>query len=200
MYTTEWASSFNGFKKDKTLDLHKFARFFDEHIANRMFHYTTEDKELSSFIVDCRSDQLPHLMGLQHWNNLHVKQSSKQYECLIKGLWDMPFLCKADNGAFKTYKSRIESIPYIYSMLYECHCEIKRVHQVIDSPFKRRRIDLIFQRANSKLVNILELREKIVSGEDKVFVPTSFSVYNRNSKALIGKHTKLKIKKNTLTN
>jgi hypothetical protein len=193
MYTTQWASKFDGFTNAQPMDLHMFVLFFEKYIANRMFHYVTKDSEIPSFIVDSRADQLPHLMGLQHWNNIHVKQPSKQYELLKSGEWDLPFLAKADNGAFKEFQSRIESMPYLYSMLYECNCEIKRIHPVMNSPFKNRRIDMIFQKPSSKLAHILELREKNTTGESRVFAPTSFSVYPKKSKALNGKHTKLSI-------
>ncbi len=193
MYTTEWASNFEGFTKDNPMDLHNFVLFFDEYIADRTFHYVTRDKQLPSFIVDFRADQLPHLMGLQKWNNLHVKQSSKQYELLYNGEWDIPFLAKADKGAYKEYRGRIESMPYLYSMLYNGDCEIKQIHPVMNSPFKRRNINMIFQKPSAKLAHILELREKNVSGDDRVFVPTSFSIYNRKSNALVGKHNKINI-------
>lgn len=193
MYTTQWALNFNGFTNTNPMDLHQFVLFFEEHIANRMFHYITHNKELPSFSIDSRSDQLPHLMGLQKWNNIHVKQASKQYELLFNGEWDIPFLAKADNGAFKENQSRIESMPYLYSMLYKCECEIKSIHPVMDSPFKRRKINMIFQKQSSKFAHILELREKKLAGENRVFVPTSFTVYPKKAKVLIGKHTKLNI-------
>ncbi|PFB94063.1 hypothetical protein CN296_24215 [Bacillus cereus] len=194
MYTTQWASNFSGFTNSAPMDLHKFVLFFEEHIANRIFHYTTDNAAIPSFIIDSRAEQLPHLMGLQYWNNIHVKQGSKQYELLISGKWDMSFLSKADNGAFKEFKERIESMPYLYNMLYKCDCEIKQIHPVMDSPFKRRRINMIFQKQSSKLAHILELREKNTSGKDRIYVPTSFSVYPKKAKALVGKHTKLNTK------
>jgi hypothetical protein len=193
MYTIQWALNFSGFTNAQHMDLHQFVRFYEEHIANRMFHYTTDNKEFPSFTIDSRADQLPHLMGLQKWNNIHVKQSSKQYELLVSGEWDIPFLAKADNGTFKEFQSRIESMPYLYSMLYKCDCEIKSIHSTMDSPFKRRKINMIFQKQSSKLAHVLELREKSVIGENRIFAPTSFTVYPKQSKALAGKHTKINI-------
>lgn len=193
MYTTQWALNFTGFTKANPMDLHQFVLFFQEHIANRQYYYTTNNKQLPSFIIDSRTDQLPHLLGLQHWNNIHVKQPSKQYELLFNGEWDIPFLSKSDNGAFKKHKSRIESMPYLYSMLHQGQCEIKTIHPVMDSPFKNRRIDMIFQKPSSKLAHVLELREKSIEGEHKIYVPTSFTVYPKQSNALRGKHTKLNV-------
>lgn len=193
MYTTQWALDFTGFTNSEPMNLHQFVLFFQEHIANRKYYYTTNNKELQSFIIDSRTDQLPHLLGLQHWKNLPIKQASKQYKLLFDGKWDMSFLSKADNGSFKEHRSRIESMPYLYSMLYKGHCEIKTIHPVMHSPFKNRRIDMIFQKPSSKLAHILELREKGKEGEHKVYAPTSFSVYPKQSNAIKGKHTKLNI-------
>jgi hypothetical protein len=193
MYTTQWALNFSGFTNVEPMDLHQFVLFYEEHIADRMFHYTTDNKKIPSFIIDSRGDQLPHLMGLGKWNNIHVKQASKQYELLINGEWDIPFLSKADNGTFNELQSRIESMPYLYSMLYKCDCEIKSIHPVMDSPFKRRNINMIFQKSSSKLAHVLELREKNIVGKNNVFAPTSFSVYAKNAKVFDGKNTKLNI-------
>ncbi|KDE25553.1 hypothetical protein BA81_19154 [Bacillus safensis FO-36b] len=192
MYTETWASTFDGFK-DESMNLHEFVLFFDKYIANKKFQYTTEDIILSSFTIDFNANQLPHLMGLQYWNNIHVKQPSKQYDLLKCGAWDIEFLKKADNGTFKEYRSRIESMPYLYSMLYDYNCEVRAIHSSMDSPFKRRKIDLIFQKNGSKLAFVLELRKK-KSIEHIEYVPTSFSVYSRTSKALVGKHKKIIIK------
>lgn len=195
MYTIEWAKNFSGFAKDEQLDMQQFVAFYEEYITNRMYFYETDNKMIPSFIIDSRPDQLPHLLGLQHWNNLSVKRASKQYEFLSSGEWDMSFLAKADMGSFKEHKSRIESMPYLYTMLHECKCEIKQIHTAMNSPFKNRKINMIFQENSSKLAHILELREKKVSDDERrIFIPTSFSVYPKKSNALAGKHLKLNIK------
>jgi hypothetical protein len=193
MYTIEWASNFAGFTKAEPMNLQKFVFFYEEHIAGRTFYYKTENKELPTFIIDSRTEQLPHLLALHKWNNVHIKQAPKQYELLKTGDWDIPFLEKADQGTFKEHQSRIESMPYLYSMLYECDCEIRQIHPVMNSPFKNRKIDMIFQKPSSKLAHILELREKDTTGDNKIYIPTSFSVYPKKSNALKGKHTNLKV-------
>ncbi|WP_462405911.1 PBECR4 domain-containing protein [Gracilibacillus sp. Marseille-QA3620] len=201
MYTIEWAREFNGFEKNEQFDLQKFVVFYEEYITNRVYSYKTDNKRIPSFMIDSRPDQLPHLLGLQKWNNLSVQQASKQYEQLSNGKWDMSFLAKADKGTYKEYKSRIESMPYLYRMLHECKCEIMHIHPVIDSPFKRRNIQMIFEEKSLKLFHVLELRQKNILNDDRrIYVPASFTVYRKNSKALVGKHTKLNIKSISYSN
>ncbi|GAE93128.1 hypothetical protein JCM21714_2168 [Gracilibacillus boraciitolerans JCM 21714] len=102
MYTIQWATGFRGgFSKEEPMDLHKFTLFYDEHIAERYFTYSTTSKKIPYFVIETKRNQLPHLMGLQHWNNLDVKQPEKQYERLINGEWDIPFIAAADNGPTK---------------------------------------------------------------------------------------------------
>jgi hypothetical protein len=191
LYTTEWALSFDGFTKDEPMDLHKSVLFYKEHIADRAFHFVTRNKEMPSFIVDSRLDQLPHLLGLAHWNNLHIRQSSKQLELLLSGEWDMEYLANADQGSFKEYRDRIESLPYLYGMLYKGICDIKPVHPVMPSPFKNRKINMIFQREGSKLAHVLELREKKEAGDNRIFAPTSLTVYRKNARELQIKTNKI---------
>lgn len=196
MYTIKWASEFKGFSKDDPMDLQQFVIFFNNNIAERHFTYTTSNKELPSFVVETRINQLPHLIGLQKWSNLPVTQANKQCKYLSSGEWDLPFLEKADFGIYQEYKSRIEFLPHTYNLLYNCECFIKLVHPVMDSPFKRRNINMLFQKDGSKLVFILEMREK----SKGVFVPTSASTYNKNSHALRGKHTPVHVKSVSITN
>src|SRR5699024_8666246 len=96
MYTIEWAKNFNGFSKEAPMNLQEFIMFYDEHIANRSFTYSTTSKKMPYFIIETRQNQIPHLMGLQYWNNIDVKQPGKQYERLLNGEWDIPFLKSAD--------------------------------------------------------------------------------------------------------
>lgn len=184
MYTVEWALEFEGFSKEESMDLHKFVLFYDEHIAEKNFIYTTTSAAIPSFMIEARKNQLPHLIGLQHWKNLPVKQPGKQYEFLFNGEWGIPFLEKADAGAYEEYRARIEFLPNMYKFLYKCECQVKLVHPTMPSPFKNRRIDMIFQKAGGKLVYVLELREK---RDTKVFVLASITVHNKNAQALKSK-------------
>lgn len=118
MYNTSWALNFNGFLNQQKMDLHQYVLFYDKYIANKNFIYTTTSPILPTFVVESKENQLPHLIGLQNWNNVHVKQASKQYELLKSGEWDIPYLQKADSGAYKEYRARIEFLPYLYKFLY----------------------------------------------------------------------------------
>jgi len=193
MYTIEWVSDFQGFSKDEKMDLHKFVLFYDQYIAEKLYIYTTTSPMLPSFIVEARQSQLPHLMGLQYWNNLPVKQASKQYESMLDGDWDMNYLEAADRGSYLDHRSRIEFLPHLYNLLYRYDCQIKLISHTVPSPFKNRKIDMIFQKDGSKLTYALELREKVKKGDKTgIFVLTSVSIHNKN-KPLRGKFLKLNI-------
>ncbi len=179
MYPIDWAKKFQGFSKDNPMNLKKFILFYDEHIANRYFTYTTTSKKVPYFVIETKQNQIPHLMGLQYWNNIDVKQADKQYDRLISGEWDIPFLEAADKGSFKEHRWRIEFLGYLYKLLYQHECRLKLINKTTHNVFNNRRIDMVFQREESKLVYFLELREK---GKN-VFVPTSLSNYRKNSNA-----------------
>jgi hypothetical protein len=193
MYDINWAVNFSGFLSDERMDIQKFALFYDAHIGGRNFIYHTDSPKLPSFIIESEGNQLPHLMGLQHWNSLSTKQPSTQYELLKNGEWDLEFLKAADKGAWDTYQARVEFLPHLYNLLYKGDCTVKLVHKDMPSPFRNRKIDMIFQKEGSKLVYVLELREK-----RGVYVPASLTTYNRNAQAIKDKHDKLNIIKVTV--
>lgn len=193
MYTINWALNFIGFSKSEQMDLHKFVLFYDEYIADRNFIYTTTSRLLPSFVVESKRNQLPHLIGLQHWNNLPLRQPSKQYEFLKSGEWDLSFLEKSDAGSFQEYKARIEFLPYLYNFLYNYKCSVKLVNHTMRNPFRNRKIDMIFQKEGDKLVYVLELREKKAEGQHYVYVLTSMTVHNKKSSALRGKFVPLTV-------
>lgn len=180
MYTIDWAKNFNGFSDESPMSLQDFILFYDEHIANRYFTYSTTSKKMPYFVIETRPNQIPHLMGLQYWNNIDVKQPGKQYDRLISGKWDIPFLQAADEGSFRDHGWRIEFLGHLYNLLYHHKCTVKLINQTTFSVFKRRRINMVFQKDDSKLVYFLELREK---GEN-TFVPTSLTNYRKGSNAL----------------
>lgn len=196
MYTIEWASDFTGFSKNEQMDLHKFVLFYHKYIANKNFIYKTKSPVLPSFVVESRQNQLPHLMGLQYWNNLSVKQPGKQFNLLLNGEWSLSFLQAADEGSYKEFITRIESLANLYNLLYRYDCHIKLIHKTLRSPFRNRKIDMIFQKEGEKLVCVLELREKGAN----VFVLTSMTIHNKNASALKGKFIKLDITEVTVEN
>lgn len=190
MYTVDWAENFIGFSKGEQIDLHKFVQFYDECIAYRDFTYATSSPLIPYFVVESKPSQLPHLMALQHWNNLPVKQATKQYEFLKSGEWDLEYLAKADQGAFQEHQARINFLPYLYNYLYNYKCDIKIINKNTPSSFKNRNIDMIFQHAGVKLAYILELRKK---KDDGPYVLTSLTVHNKKAQALKIKTTPVKI-------
>lgn len=182
MYTVEWAKNFDGFKPKEELDIHKFTQFYDKHIANRFFTYETTSSKLPYFVVRMEKNQLPHLFGLQHWNNIEVKQPKKQYEKILSGEWSLEYLKKADPGSYKEFKLRIAAMPYLYNMLYYHKCQIKLLNKNIPSPFQKRRVDMLFQKEKDKYVYLLELRE--IQESNNLFVPISLTVHRKNSNNL----------------
>lgn len=190
MYTVEWATEFKGFTKENPIDLQAFAQFYEQNIANRHFEYHTRNANLPSFIIESQGSQLPHLMGLQKWNNLSTRQASIQYNHLLKGEWSLDFLQKADIGAWQENRERMEFTPHLYNLLYTYDCTVKLVHPDLPSPFKNRRIDMIFQKDHGKLVFVLELREISDKG---IYRPTSLTTHTKNDRSLRGKHYPLTI-------
>jgi hypothetical protein len=57
---------------------------------------------------------------------------------------------------------------------------VKLINKTTHNVFNRRRIDMVFQKADSKFTYFLELREK----EKNIFVPTSITSYRKNSASL----------------
>lgn len=192
MYTIEWALDFNGFTQDDPLNLHDFVLFYDQIIAEKTFVYRTANKQLPLFSVETHKNQLPHLIALSHWHNLSVRQPEKQYHLLLDGSWNLETLKKADIQAFQEYRARIEALPYLYTFLFQCKCDVKLINSDMPSVFSRRKMNMIFQRQGYKLAYILELREKRLSPH--IYIPASFSVYNKNARALLFKSIHLKIK------
>lgn len=191
MYTIEWCDRFTGFRKIEDLDLHHFVLFFEEHLANRLFIYKTSHPLHSSFSIEVRGNQLPHLMGLQRWNHLEVKQPDKQYQKLLSGEWDLPTLSKVDQHAFNEQKERIGFLPYLYQLLYKGECDIKMIKPKTNPGFDRRRVNMVFWRNGSKLVYLLELREK--ENEPTVYIPVSITVHRPRSQSLQASYIPLNV-------
>lgn len=190
MYTIAWVNSFVEFTKENPIDLQKFALFYEKYMANRHFEYLTENSNIPVFTIESMGNQLPHLMGLQHWNNLPTKQASIQYDYMKNGEWNLSFLQKADEGAWQTYRERIEFTPHLYNLLYSFDCTVKLIHPVMPSPFKNRRIDMVFQKERGKFVFVLELRETEIAG---IYRPVSLTTHRKNDRSLHGKHLRIKI-------
>ena len=191
MYTTEWCDGFTGFKKIEDLNLHNFTLFFEEHIANRLFTYETDHKLHSSFSIEVWGNQLPHLMGLQRWNHLEVKQPDKQYKKLLDGEWDLQLLSQIDPNAFSEQRERIGFLPYLYQLLHQGKCEVKMIQPKSNPGFDRRKVNMIFRKDGSKLVYLLELREK--PSEPTVYIPSSITVHRPKSHALQARYLPLNV-------
>lgn len=189
MYTIDWAKKFQGFSNESPLNLKEFMLFYEEHIAERQFTYLTTSKKMPYFIIETKRNQIPHLMGLQYWNNIHVKQADKQYEKLISGEWDIPFLKQADNGSFREHGWRMDFSGYLYSLLYQYNCNVKLINSRPRNAFNQRGTDLVFQKDGSKYIYFLELR-KI---KENTFVPISLTNYRKNSNSLMFKSEPLNI-------
>lgn len=181
MYTVNWAQNFQGFTKQNPIDLKAFTQFYEEHMGNRHFEYLTKTSKLPVFTIESMGNQLPHLMGLQYWNNLPTKQASIQYDHMKNGDWNLSFIQKADEGAWQKYRERLEFTPHLYSFLYNYNCTVKLIHPDIPNQFRNRRIDMIFQKARGKFVFILELRE---TRNESVYVPISLTVHRVNDPKL----------------
>lgn len=189
MYTSEWAKNFKEFADNQAMDLQKFILFYEKYLTNKTFTYSTSSKKMPLFEIITKPNQLPHLMGLQYWNNIAIKQPEKQYKQLITGKWDIPFLKSADKGAFKEHGWRIEFLPHLYNLFYYYQCTVKLINPTTHSVFQRRGMHMVFQKENSKLVYFLELREI----KENTFVPASISRYHKNSNALRFKSDPLQI-------
>lgn len=193
MYTVDWCRSFDGFSKDEEIDLLSYCLFFEEHLADRFFLYSTEHKAYPSFTIEVRSNQIPHLMGLQYWSNLETKFASKQYEKIRSGEWDLTTLSQLDPQAYRDNRSRIHFLPFLYQLLHEGKCDVKVINRNVRSTIANRRIDMVFRREHSKLVFLLELRKK--TNEDDLYIPASITVHRPNSAALRASYVPLNIVK-----
>lgn len=194
MYDIRWAELFEGFKDDEDLDIHKFACFFSDHIAGTGYIYGTEDKELPNFEIHIRNAQLPHLMGLQHWNNLPVTQAEKQMQKMLSGEWDLNFLKRTDERAWRKFRLRVSFLPFLYKMLNSAdskeECRVRLVHPVQKSGFLRRNIQMIIQKDYANEVYVLELRRS--SGQ--IYIPASLTAHRpQQTKDLKLKHKDLRI-------
>lgn len=191
MYTEEWAGNFDGFTKENPMDLRLFMQFFEEHVASKKFEYTTNHKKIPSFIIEAGGSQLPHLMGLQHWNNLSTRNATAQFEKMLSGEWDLEFLKSSDEGAWDENRERLEFTPYLYNLFHECECIVKLVNpNVPGSVFVRRQVDLIFQKPKGKLIFAVELRE---TEKENIFRPTSITTHRKESSAMKENHYLIKV-------
>lgn len=189
MYTVDFFRNFAQFNDIEEMDLHQFILFFDREIANRKYTYINSRGKIKSIKIEFRSDNFPHLIGLQHWYNLPIKQAAKQYEFLLSGEWDFDFLKKADEGSFKKYKKRFELLPFFYQMFYESNCEIKLTERETNAGFKRRGVDMVFKRDDSGTSYLLELRQ---IGKF-TYRPVSISDHIPNSSSMHAKYLPLSI-------
>lgn len=170
-YDIQWAVNFSGFSKSQPMDLRSFAKFFDEHLANRNYVYETDNIRIPKFTIRVELSQLPHLMGLQKWANLNYSQPNKQVAQMLNGDLNIELLKKSDKSSWNQFYRRIEGLPILYKMLFQYKCEIKIVNQVIKSGYTRRNIQMIFVDKFDKYDYVLELRE----AEPNTYVLTSFT-------------------------
>jgi hypothetical protein len=189
MYTVDWALEFNGFSKDEEIDLQLFSNFFEEYIANRKYIYL-DVNEVALLKIVVEGTQLPHVLGLQKWNNLPSTNATLQYEGMRNGEINLDLL-KKDNGAWQEFRKRIEFIPYSYKMLTVVgNSEIRVVPSEKSNTFRKRGIDIIFKIPSSKFIYVLEMR-----GVEDYYVLTSSSIYNRNSSVFKAKYNFVPISK-----
>jgi len=175
MYTEDWALSFNGFPRNEEIDLQMFSVFFEEYIANRKYIYL-DINGVARLKIVVEGTQLPHVLGLQYWNNLPSKSATSQYEEMKNGEIDLDLL-KKDEGAWQELRKRIEFIPYSYKMLTVVgNSDIRVVPALKTNAFRKRRMDIIFKIPTSKFIYVLEMRKV-----EDYYVLTSSSIYNRNS-------------------
>lgn len=175
MYDIAWAQSFNGYNDEDQLDIQQYADFFCKNIAERDFTYHTSDPRIPSFTVRLKKNQLPHLMGLQHWLNISVRQPEKQLQNLLTGEWDLEYLMAADDHSWKEYRERIEFLPYIYRLLFDAECQVRLVHKGVRTGFTRRNVDMFFRKDGDNLIYCLELRK--ISKDHHIYVPTSITTH-----------------------
>jgi len=191
LYTIDSFKTPTHFFKSESLDLHRFALFFEEKIAYRRYTYVNSKGKVKKINKELRGENLPHLIGLQYWSNLPSKQASKQYKMLLDGTIDFEFLKASDITAFKNHKDRFKMLPFFYRSFYNYECEIKLVERNSNVGFERRKVDMIFRQNDSPDVYLLELRCK---GVDKfTFVPSSITVHKFNSATLKAKYLPLYI-------
>lgn len=191
MYTAQWAKDFEGFNKEDPIDLRLFMLFFEEHIASKHFKYTTNHKRIPTFTIVAEGSQLPHLMGLQYWNNLPTKTATTQYQKMRSGEWNLDFLKSADERAWDENRERLEFTPYLYTLLHDCECTVKLINKnVPGSSFVGRRIDMIFQKEKGKLIFAVELREM---AKENFFRPISITTHRKESRAMKENHTLIKV-------
>lgn len=194
MYTKEWALGFNGFPKNEEIDLKAFSNFFEECIANRKYIYLDkEDNALIKVVVE--GSQLPHVLGLQYWNNLPSKNPIVQYKELLLGTIDLELL-KRDARLWQDMRRRIEFIPFVYKMLTVVgNSDIRIVPAEKTNTFRKRGMEIIFKIPTSKYVYVLEMRKV-----DDHYVLASSSVYNSNSPVFKAKFDIVPIKDITIIN
>lgn len=191
MYTVDWAKNFTGFTKEEPMNLRDFAHFYAANIAGKRYIYETNHKSIPSFTIVSEESQLPHLMGLQHWQNLSTKQATNQFQHMFDDDWDLDMLKSADAGAWQEHRERLEFTPHLYNLLHTCNCTVKLVNQQArDSTFVRRNIHLFFQKNEGKLGFAVELRE--IPGED-IYRPVSIKVIRPGDRVLREPHGVIKI-------
>jgi hypothetical protein len=169
--------------------LQLFSNFFEEYIANRKYIYL-DVNEVALLKIVVEGTQLPHVLGLQKWNNLPSTNATLQYEGMRNGEINLDLL-KKDNGAWQEFRKRIEFIPYSYKMLTVVgNSEIRVVPSEKSNTFRKRGIDIIFKIPSSKFIYVLEMR-----GVEDYYVLTSSSIYNRNSSVFKAKYNFVPISK-----
>lgn len=192
-----WIDHFEQLLDNDQYTLQELFIFIQSCVANRIYYYSTNKASMPMMAIDFKDTQIPHLMGLQHFSNLPVKQTERQMEEILSGRWDFDTLQKADKVSFKKHSGRIHATKYLLSTIRYLKCEIKLVSPSQDSPLNRRRTDMIFKFDKSKTFFVLELRRITDTNFNKVavptYTPTSLTEHKPNSSVLKAKSLPLKL-------
>lgn len=198
MYDLQWINNFSGFTGENSMNLKCFSKFFDEYVANRNYVYQTDNKQFPKITVRVELSQLPHLMGLQYFDNLPYKQAEK----LIQGMFNeditIDSLKKADKANWDRWRDRIEGTALIYKMLNSYQCVklvCKRIIAGRKSSYYKRSVDLIFIDLLGKYEYVLELREVEKDTNVYALVSLTFEKINKNKNLTDYPHTLLNIEK-----
>lgn len=197
VYDLQWINNFSGFSKENPMNLKGFSKFFDEYVANRNYIYQTDNKQFPEITVRVELSQLPHLMGLQHFDNLPYRQAEKLMQSMLNEEITTDFLKRADKATWDTHRDRIEGTPLIYKMLnsyQSVKLVCKRMIAGRTSSYARRNMDLIFIDELGKYEYVLELRE--IEKDTNIYALTSltFDKKNKNNNLTEFPHTSLNIK------
>jgi len=197
VYDLQWINNFSGFSKENPMNLKGFSKFFDEYVANRNYIYQTDNKQFPEITVRVELSQLPHLMGLQYFDNLPYRQAEKLMQSMLNEEITSDFLKRADKATWDTHRDRIEGTPLIYKMLnsyQSVKLVCKRPIAGRISSYARRNMDLIFIDELGKYEYVLELRE--IEKDTNIYALTSltFDKKNKNNNLTKFPHTSLNIK------